>query len=54
MIGAMGHSSILALGYSINSKNQTLCLDGDGSLLMHMGSLSNCGIYGKKILNIYY
>ena len=48
MIGAMGHSSILALGYSINSKNQTLCLDGDGSLLMHMGSLSNCGIYGKK------
>ncbi len=38
MVGAMGHSSMVALGYSLNSKKTTICIDGDGSFLMHMGS----------------
>lgn len=48
-VGAMGHTSMIALGYSINNKkNKILCLDGDGSLLMHMGSLSVIGENSAK------
>ena len=35
MIGGMGHTTSVALGYSLFSKNKTICIDGDGSLLMH-------------------
>ena len=38
MVGGMGHSSMVALGYSLGSKRQTICLDGDGAFLMHMGA----------------
>ena len=39
MVGGMGHTSMVALGYSLGSKKKTICLDGDGSFLMHMGSV---------------
>jgi phosphonopyruvate decarboxylase len=48
MVGGMGHSSMIALGYSLNTKNQVICLDGDGSLLMHMGSLISTGLKSKS------
>jgi phosphonopyruvate decarboxylase len=48
MIGAMGHSSMTSLGYSLSSKNQVICLDGDGSLIMHMGSLISTGLKSKS------
>jgi phosphonopyruvate decarboxylase len=48
MVGGMGHSSMISLGYSLNSKNQVICLDGDGSLLMHMGSLISTGLKSKS------
>ncbi len=48
MVGGMGHSSMVSLGYSLFSKSQTLCLDGDGSLMMHMGSLANIGNLANK------
>ena len=38
MVGAMGHSSMVALGYSLKSRKKIICLDGDGSFLMHLGS----------------
>ena len=44
MVGGMGHSSMMSLGYSLGSKNQVICLDGDGSLIMHMGSLISTGL----------
>ena len=47
MVGGMGHSSSVALGYAINSKKEIYCLDGDGSILMHLGSLRTIG-YLKK------
>ena len=47
-VGGMGHTSSIALGYSIKSKDKVLCLDGDGALLMHMGSLANIGKFSKK------
>ncbi len=49
MVGGMGHSSSVALGFSIKkSSNNVICLDGDGALLMHLGSLANIGFYGGK------
>ena len=50
MVGGMGHSSMVALGCSINSKEKINCIDGDGSLLMHMGGLASIGAYAKKNL----
>jgi phosphonopyruvate decarboxylase len=43
MIGGMGHTSNVALGYSKYSKRNVFVLDGDGSFLMHMGSMVNVG-----------
>jgi phosphonopyruvate decarboxylase len=48
MVGGMGHSSMVALGVSLKSKNNVICLDGDGSLLMHMGALATIGAFGRK------
>jgi phosphonopyruvate decarboxylase len=47
MVGGMGHSSMVSLGYSLKSKKKVICLDGDGSLLMHMGSLRTIGHFGN-------
>ena len=48
MVGGMGHTTAVALGYSLNSRNTTICLDGDGSLLMHLGSLKTAGTFARK------
>ena len=41
MVGAMGHTAMTALSMTKFSKNQKIiCLDGDGSFIMHMGALS--------------
>ena len=37
----MGHASQIALGISLFKKDRMIfCIDGDGALLMHMGSLA--------------
>jgi len=48
MVGGMGHVSMISLGYSLSSKNQVICIDGDGSLIMHMGSLISTGLRSKS------
>lgn len=48
MVGGMGHTSSVALGYSLSSNNKTVCIDGDGSLLMHLGSIKTVGTFAKK------
>jgi len=48
MVGGMGHTSSVALGYSISAKNKTICIDGDGSLLMHLGSIKTAGTFANK------
>ena len=50
MIGGMGHSLSVALGMHLQSKKKIICLDGDGSLLMHLGPMFSCGF--NKNLNI--
>ena len=43
-VGSMGHSSSIALGVALNKPLQKIwCIDGDGALLMHMGSMAVIG-----------
>ncbi len=53
-VGAMGHTASIALGVAIgNPGKKTICLDGDGSLLMHFGSLPIIGsIKPKNFIHI--
>ena len=39
-VGSMGHTSSIALGIALGQPlKKVVCLDGDGSMLMHMGAL---------------
>ena len=43
-VGSMGHSSSIALGVAINKPDTKVwCVDGDGAVLMHMGSMAVLG-----------
>lgn len=43
-VGSMGHSSSIALGVAINKPDRKIwCIDGDGAVLMHMGSMAVIG-----------
>lgn len=43
-VGSMGHSSSIALGVALNKpKTKVWCVDGDGAVLMHMGSMAVIG-----------
>ena len=48
MVGGMGHTSSVALGYSLSSKYETICIDGDGSFLMHLGSIKTVATFANK------
>ena len=56
-VGGMGHTSQIALGIALQKKNrQIYCLDGDGSLIMHMGTLAinanmNCRNFKHIVFN---
>lgn len=39
-VGAMGHANHIALGVKLSSEEKVIVLDGDGALLMHLGSLA--------------
>ena len=47
-VGAMGHVSQIALGVSLFTNKKVYCLDGDGSLLMHLGGLTTIGDLAKE------
>ena len=48
-VGSMGHSSSIALGIALNNPNKKIfCFDGDGAILMHMGSLALIGSMKPK------
>ncbi|MBR3099238.1 MAG: phosphonopyruvate decarboxylase [Clostridia bacterium] len=50
-VGSMGHSSSIALGIAINKPEQRIwCVDGDGAVLMHMGSMAVLGSNKPKNL----
>ena len=45
-VGSMGHTASIAYGVAIGTKKNVWCIDGDGSFIMHMGSL---GVIGANI-----
>ncbi len=48
-VGSMGHSSSIALGVALSKPNTKIwCIDGDGAMLMHMGSLAYIGEVNPK------
>ncbi|MDR1952237.1 MAG: phosphonopyruvate decarboxylase [Elusimicrobiota bacterium] len=50
-VGSMGHASHIALGAALEKPEiRFTCLDGDGAVLMHLGSL--CAIGTKKPFNL--
>jgi phosphonopyruvate decarboxylase len=53
-VGGMGHTASIALGVALGQPGRrVLCLDGDGSVLMHMGALPIIGsIKPKNLIHI--
>lgn len=50
-VGSMGHSSSIALGVAVNKPDTRVwCIDGDGAVLMHMGSMAVLGANAPKNL----
>ena len=48
-VGSMGHSSSIALGVALNKPDKKIwCIDGDGAVLMHMGSMAVLGANAPK------
>lgn len=48
-IGSMGHLSAIALEFSLQKKTRkTIVLDGDGSVIMHLGNLATNGFYAPS------
>ena len=48
-VGSMGHTSAIALGIALQKKDRKVfCLDGDGSILMHTGTLATIGYHKAK------
>lgn len=48
-VGSMGHASMIALKIALEKKDRKVyCIDGDGSLLMHMGSMGLIGANKPK------
>lgn len=40
-VGAMGHASMIAFGLAMQRRDkEVICMDGDGAVMMHMGSLA--------------
>ena len=48
-VGSMGHCSSIALGVAIaNPEKDVVCVDGDGAVIMHMGSMITNGSADMK------
>ncbi len=44
-VGSMGHASAIALGLARSQPDHmVVCIDGDGAMLMHMGTVSTIGV----------
>lgn len=48
-VGSMGHASQIALGIALNKPDRNVyCFDGDGAVIMHMGSMGIVGEMAPK------
>ena len=49
-VGGMGHTSSIALGIALGrASGRVVCLDGDGSALMHLGAMPIIGSIAKQL-----
>lgn len=53
-VGSMGHSAMIALGVALaQPTRRVVCIDGDGAMLMHMGSLAvTAGAAPQNLIHI--
>jgi phosphonopyruvate decarboxylase len=52
-VGAMGHASSIALGLERSQvRKRVLCIDGDGALIMHLGSMAIIGQTSEEFIHI--
>jgi phosphonopyruvate decarboxylase len=53
-VGSMGHASQIALGISLEQPGRRVwCIDGDGALIMHMGSMATiAGHAGSNYIHV--
>lgn len=49
-VGSMGHALIIAMGLANFQNRKVFCIDGDGALLMHMGSFGIAAQFGSENL----
>jgi len=49
-VGSMGCAAAMALGVALNADRPVVAIDGDGALLMKMGSLATIGAYAPSNL----
>lgn len=49
-VGSMGCAAAMGLGVALNTDRKTIVIDGDGALLMKMGSLATIGSYAPENL----
>lgn len=52
MLGSMGHTLAFGIGVALNTRKKVIVFDGDGSSLMHLGSLATVSI--ENIKNLVY
>jgi phosphonopyruvate decarboxylase len=51
MVGSMGHATAFALGVALHKDRGVYCLDGDGAMLMHTGTMATIGKHGDSLHN---
>ncbi len=48
-VGSMGHTSSIAMGLALSQNDRKIiCIDGDGSMLMHLGATAIQGVTNKS------
>lgn len=51
----MGHCSAIAHGLALYQEKNVVCLDGDGSIIMHMGNLVTIGsLKAKNLIHVVF
>jgi sulfopyruvate decarboxylase beta subunit len=48
MLGSMGLASSISLGIALSTNEKVVCLEGDGALLMNLGSLATIANHNPK------
>lgn len=52
MLGSLGLASSISLGLALSQDRKVICLDGDGSLLMNLGSLATIANQSPRNLTL--